>query len=130
MNFILDSHSLIWYALDDPQLSTTARALIQDPAHKIMISPPSYWEIAIKVSIGKLDLHQSYEDFLARCLGPSGFLVLPIEAAHTILLAALPFPTGHKDPFDRLLIAQAIIEDIPLISVDAVFDAYPVRRIW
>jgi PIN domain nuclease of toxin-antitoxin system len=130
LNSLLDSHSLIWYALDDPRLSATARALIKDPANKIMISPASYWEIAIKVSIGKLDLHQPYEDFLVLCLGPSGFRVLPIEPAHAIRVAALPFPPGHKDPFDRLLIAQAIVEGIPIIGADVAFDAYPVRRIW
>jgi PIN domain nuclease of toxin-antitoxin system len=130
LNSLLDSHSLIWYALDDPRLSATARVLIKDPANKIMISPASYWEIAIKVSIGKLDLHQPYEDFLALCLGPSGFRVLPIEPAHTILLAAMPFPPGHKDPFDRLLIAQAIVENLPIIGADAAFDAYAIRRIW
>jgi PIN domain nuclease of toxin-antitoxin system len=130
LNPLLDTHSLIWYALDDPRLSTTTRALIKDPDNLIMVSPASYWEIAIKVSIGKLNLNQPYEDFLALCQGPSGFRVLPIEPAHTTRLVTLPFPRGHKDPFDRLLIAQAIVEDMPIISVDATFDAYPVRRIW
>ena len=64
------------------------------------------------------------------CLGPSGFRVMPIEPAHAIRLAALPFPPGHKDPFDRLLIAQAIVEDIPIIGAGVAFDSYPVRRIW
>ncbi len=130
MNLLLDTHSLIWYALDDPRMSVTARALIKDPDNEIMISPASYWEIAIKVSIGKLDLKQSYEDFLDICLGPSGFRVLPIEPAHTIRLAALPFPSGHKDPFDRLLIAQAMVEGIPIVSIDVAFDPYPITRIW
>ena len=101
-----------------------------DPGNKVMISPASFWEIAIKVSIGKLALHQPYRDFLDKCLGPGGFRVLPIEPAHTTRLAEMPFPPGHKDPFDRLLIAQAIVEGIPIISVDVAFDAYPVRRIW
>lgn len=130
MTHLVDTHSLIWYALDDPRLSATARDLIKDPGNQIMVSPASYWEIAIKVSIGKLDLHQSYENFLALCLGPSGFRVIPIEPAHTTRLAALPFPPGHKDPFDRLLIAQAIVEGVPIIGADLAFDDYPVRRIW
>jgi len=130
LNPLLDTHSLIWYALDDPRLSVTARALIKDPGNGILVSPASFWEIAIKVSIGKLTLQRSYEDFLDLCLGPHGFRVLPIEPAHAKRLAVMPFPPGHKDPFDRLLIAQAIVEGIPIISVDPAFDAYPVRRIW
>lgn len=130
MNLLLDTHALIWYSLDAPELSATARASIKDPDNEISISPASIWEIAIKVSLGKLALQRSYEDFLDLCLGPHGFRVLPIEPAHTKRVAAMPFPPGHKDPFDRLLIAQAIVEDIPIISVDAAFDNYPVRRIW
>jgi PIN domain nuclease of toxin-antitoxin system len=130
LNPLLDTHSLIWYALDDPRLSPTARALIKDPDNVIMVSPASYWEVAIKVSIGKLTLNQPYEDFLALCLGPSGFRVLPIKPAHTTYVASMPFLRGHKDPFDRLLIAQAIVEDVPIVSVDPAFDPYPVRRIW
>lgn len=129
MRVLLNSHSLIWYALDDPRLNATARALMEDPAHEVLISPASSWEIAIKVSMGKLNLFQPYEDFLALCLGPAGFRMLPIEPAHTTHVAAMPFPPGHKDPFDRLLIAQAIVEGLPIIGVDVAFDRYPVRRI-
>ncbi len=130
MNPLLDTHALIWYSLDAPQLGATASALIKDPDNEIRISPASIWEIAIKVSIGKLALQRSYEDFLDLCLGPHGFRVLPIEPAHVKRLATLPFPTRHKDPFDRLLIAQAIVEGIPIIGADPAFDHHPVRRIW
>ena len=130
MNLLLDSHTLIWFVLDDPVLSAIARALIEDPGNEIMVSPASYWEIAIKVSKGKLALLQPYGNFIDLCLNRYGFRGLPIEPAHTTRLAALPFSPGHKDPFDRLLIAQAIVEDIPIISVDRAFDDYPVRRIW
>ena len=111
-------------------MSATARALIEDPANELMISPATFWEIAIKVSIGKLPLSLPYEDFVAECLEVQKFALLPIEPAHTTRLVTLPFPPGHKDPFDRLLIAQAMVEGIPIISADAAFDAYPVRRIW
>jgi len=127
---LLDTHSLIWFALDGPRLSATARALIEDPANEVMISPASLWEIAIKVSLGKLPLNGPYEDFVDECLKRQMFQILPIEPKHTSHVASLSFPPGHKDPFDRLLIAQAIVEDIPIIGVDAAFDAYPVRRIW
>jgi PIN domain nuclease of toxin-antitoxin system len=130
LSHLLDTHSLIWFATDDPRLSIVARTLIEDPDNEVMISPASYWEIAIKVSVGKLALHQPYEDFVDLCLNRYRFRLLPIEPTHTTRLAAMPFPRGHKDPFDRLLIAQAIVEDIPIVGADLAFDAYPVRRIW
>lgn len=126
----MDTHSLVWYSLDDPQLSIVARLLIEDPGNEVMVSPASFWEIAIKLSIGKLALHRTYEEFVDLCTGISGFALLPIETTHTTRLTTLPFPPRHKDPFDRLLIAQAIVEDIPIVGADAAFDAYPVRRLW
>ena len=128
MRLLLDTHALIWYALDDPQLSGTAQALILDPMNEILISPASYWEIAIKVSMGKLPLHQPYEDFMDVCLKRYKFVILPIETRHTAALVAMPF--HHKDPFDRLLIAQAMVERIPIVSVDGAFDPYSVTRLW
>jgi PIN domain nuclease of toxin-antitoxin system len=130
MRLLLDPHALLWYTLNDPRLSVTALALILNPANEILISPASYWEPAIKVSIGKLMLHQPYEDFLDVCLNRYGFVILPIEPAHTGRLIALPFPANHRDPFDRLLVAQALVEQVPLISANVVLDAYGVQRIW
>jgi PIN domain nuclease of toxin-antitoxin system len=130
LKYLLDTHTLIWYATDAPQLSATARALIEDPNNDILISPASIWEIAIKVSIGKLALNRAYKDFLDLCLGSRGFQLLPVEPSHTTIVSSLPFPPRHKDPFDRLLIAQAIIESIPIVSVDLAFDSYAVQRIW
>jgi PIN domain nuclease of toxin-antitoxin system len=127
---LLDTHTLLWYALGDPQLSATAQTLILDPTNEILISPASYWEIAIKVSIGKLTLHQPYQDFMDVCLKRYGFVVLPIEPSHTACVAALPYPPGHKDPFDRLLVAQATVEAIPIVSADVALGAYGVRRLW
>jgi PIN domain nuclease of toxin-antitoxin system len=125
---LLDSHALLWYTLNDPKLSNTAEALILDPANEILISPASYWEIAIKISIGKLTLHQPYEDFIDVCLNKYGFVILPVETKHTAVLTNLPF--HHRDPFDRLLIAQAMVEGIPIIGDDPDFDAYPIKRLW
>ena len=130
MRLLLDSHTLLWYALNDKKLSTTACALIIDPQHEIFMSPASYWEIAIKVSIGKLKLHQAYEDFFDTCRYQYGFQILPIEPTHTAHLTKLPFPPNHKDPFDRLLIAQAIVERMAIVSSDQPLDAYPVTRLW
>jgi PIN domain nuclease of toxin-antitoxin system len=130
LNLLSDTHSLIWYSLDDPKLSAVARALMKDADNEILVSPASFWEIAIKFRIGKMALHRTYEDFVDVCLNRYKFRLLPIEPVHTNRVASMPFPTGHRDPFDRLLIAQAIVEDIPIISADVAFDAYPVRRIW
>jgi PIN domain nuclease of toxin-antitoxin system len=125
---LLDSHTLLWYTLGDPHLSGTAKVLILDPANEILISPASYWEIAIKVSIGKLTLHQPYEDFMDACLNKYGFTILPIDPKHTARVIGLPF--HHKDPFDRLLVAQALVESIPIISNDLALDAYGITRHW
>ena len=128
MRHLLDSHTLLWYTLGDPQLSGTANALILDPANEILISSASYWEIAIKVSIGKLALHQPHEDFMDACLNKYGFSILGIDLKHTARLIGLPF--HHKDPFDRLLVAQAIVENIPIVSNDTTLDAYRIGRLW
>src|SRR5438093_12207474 len=128
MKHLLDTHTLLWYTLADRRLSGTAKTLILDPANEILISPASYWEIAIKVSIGKLTLHQPYEDFIDACLNKYGFTILPIDPRHTARVIGLPF--HHKDPFDRLLVAQALVESIPIISNDAALDAYGITRLW
>ena len=128
MRYLLDTHALLWYTLGDPKMSGAATALIVDPANEILISPACYWEIAIKVSIGKLSLHQPYEDFMDDCLNKYGFAILPVEPKHTARVIGLPF--HHKDPFDRLLVAQALVENIPIISNDPALDAYGVKRLW
>ncbi len=128
MRHLLDTDALLWYTLADPKLSTTAKALILDPANAILISPASYWEIAIKIRIGKLTLHRPYPDFIDACLNKYGFKILPIEPRHTGVLTTLPF--HHKDPFDRLLVAQAMVESIPIIGSDPAVDAYGIKRLW
>ncbi len=128
MTYLLDSHTLLWYTLDNPRLSETAKQLIRTSSNTILISPATYWEIAIKVSIGKLLLHCPYEEYIAACLNMYKFVILPIEPRHTVNVIELPF--HHRDPFDRLLAAQALAEGIPLVSADSIFDRYHVRRIW
>ena len=128
MRCLLDSHTLLWYTLDDPQLSKTAESLILDPTNEIFTSPASYWEIAIKVSIGKLELHSPFGEFVDVCLNKYGFRILPIEPKHAAALIDLPF--HHRDPFDRMLIAQAMMESVQIIGNDRAFDAYSVKRLW
>ena len=128
MRVLLDTHAFLWFVLGDPQLSNTARRHIEDPGNEKLVSPATYWEIAIKVSLRKYTLSQPYETFMQQGIVENGFLVLPIALQHTAVLTSLPF--HHRDPFDRLIIAQAMVEQMPVISGDAAFAAYPVIRIW
>jgi len=130
VRLLLDTHSMYWYIEDDPQLSGRARTLIQDASNEILVSPESYWEIAIKISIGKWRLNRPYEEFIDIGLNQYGFQVLPILPTHTARLIGLPFPQGHRDPFDRLLVAQVLVEQIPIVSADSPLDAYGVTRLW
>ena len=127
-DILLDSHAFLWFVWDDPLLSPAAKQRIEDPANHKWVSVASCWEIAIKARLGKLRLGEPATTFLPRELATNHFSPLRIELAHVTLVETLP--PHHKDPFDRLLIAQAIIEKRPLVSVDAVFDEYGVTRLW
>ena len=128
MRVLLDSHALIWSYIDDQRLSVPAKAAILDPKIQKLVSPASYWEIAIKVGLKKYTLSETYQDFVQHAIFDNGFEILSIEPKHTAALIGLP--NHHRDPFDRLLIAQAQIEGVPLVSCDTVFDNYPVSRLW
>ena len=130
MRLLLDTHAMYWYIEGDLQLSGTARTLIQDSSNEILVSPASYWEIAIKVSIGKWRLNRPYEDFVDIGRNQYGFQLLPILPAHTARLIGLGFSSGHKDPFDRLLVAQSLVEQVSIVSGDLALDAYGVTRLW
>ena len=114
--------------LGDASLNSTARQLIEDAANSKHVSPVACWELAIKISIGKYALHEPYETFMDRAIRQNGFLILPIEPRHTAVLINLPF--HHRDPFDRLMVAQAMVESLIYVSADAVLDAYPIQRLW
>ncbi|MDQ3258218.1 MAG: type II toxin-antitoxin system VapC family toxin [Acidobacteriota bacterium] len=128
MKLLLDTHTLLWFVLGDAQSSATARQLMEDAANTKFVSPVVYWELAIKISIGKYTLHEPYETFIDRAIRQNGFLILPIEPRHTAVLTNLPF--HHRDPFDRLMIAQAKVESLALVSADAALDAYSIQRLW
>ncbi len=130
MRALLDTHTLVWFAFADPKLSSSARLIIEDWKNDIFISPSSYWEIAIKVSLGKWQLQQPYQVLIDSLWDVYGFSILPIEPNHTAALIQLPPNSKHRDPFDRLLAAQSLVEQIPLISADAKFDQYGVTRLW
>jgi PIN domain nuclease of toxin-antitoxin system len=128
MRYLLDTHTFLWFGLSDPRLSARGQALIVDPDNEILLSPASFWEVAIKISIGKYSLLEPYQPFVEREIATNGYRVLPIEVPHTAALLTMPF--HHRDPFDRILIAQAQVENVSLISVDPAFDPYPITRIW
>ena len=128
MKLLLDTHAFLWMSLDDPQLSGHARDVIADTGNELLLSPASYWGIAIKISLGKYRLDEPLDEFVNREIQQNGTKILPIQPTHAAGVAALPF--HHRDPFDRLLVAQAIVEQASLVSRDPVFDAYGVGREW
>jgi PIN domain nuclease of toxin-antitoxin system len=128
MRVLLDTHAWLWFVLGDKSLSATARSLIEDPSNEKLISPASFWETAVKISIGKYTLPTPYDQFIQHAIVGQGFSILPISTGHTAALIALPF--HHRDPFDRLLVAQSLTEAMPLISTDATLDAYLIQRLW
>ncbi len=129
MRVLADTHAIVWFALTDPGLSATARAVLEDPANEVFVSPASYWEIAIKVHLGKWQLgSEPYPDLIDSLWTVYGFRVLPILPDHTARLIGLP--DHHRDPFDRLMVAQAMAEGLSLVSADAIFDQYSIPRVW
>ncbi len=128
MRLLLDTYAFLWFINGDARFSTTARALIEDSANTSSISVASIWEMAIKVSIGKLTFRQPFTTLLPQQLERNGIALLGITIDHALAVTALPF--HHRDPFDRLLIAQAMTEQLPLVSADVVFDSYAVTRLW
>lgn len=128
MRLLLDTHIFLWFVYGDAQLSARARALIEDTLNTCFLSIASIWETAIKVGTGKLTLTQPVEVFFAEQAQRNSIGLLPIELAHAARVATLPF--HHRDPFDRLLVAQSLTENVPLLSADAVLDAYSIVRYW
>ena len=115
MRLLLDTHAFLWFLLDDPN-------------NEIHVSPATYWEIAIKIALRKYALPEPFEVFMEREIVINDFRILPIELKHVAIITTMPL--HHRDPFDRLLIAQAIVEQIPIVNGDTAFDPYPVNRLW
>jgi PIN domain nuclease of toxin-antitoxin system len=109
-------------------LSTTAKSVIEDAANRKLVSVASCWEVAIKVGLGKLDLGEPSRTFLPREIARNNFEVLNVTLAHATAVEALPL--YHRDPFDRLLVAQAMLESLTIVGADTAFDAYGVQRLW
>ena len=131
MKVIIDTHTFLWFIEGDSRLSATAKQIITEEENTVFLSIASIWEIAIKVSLGKLTTPPTSLPFVRQIdniLWENSISLLPITLEHLDKITKLPF--HHRDPFDRLLIAQSIVEDLPLVSVDQIVDAYGANRIW
>jgi len=128
VRFLLDTHTLLWSFNLSRLLTPRARLIIEDGKNEILVSAASAWEIATKVRLGKLPTGEELASDLDRYLAQLGFEELPISIDHAVRAGRLP--GEHRDPFDRMLIAQAQAEDLKIISNDRIFDTYSVQRIW
>lgn len=128
VKLLLDTHALIWWAGNDPRLRPAARAAISEPSTEVNVSAASAWECAVKVQNGKLPQAAPLVAAFRTTLDRAGFAMLGITLEHALAAGALP--RHHGDPWDRMLIAQALAEGMALVSKDKAFDAYGVKRIW
>jgi PIN domain nuclease of toxin-antitoxin system len=125
---LLDTHAFLWWIGDDPRLSKTAREVLLDEDNEVYFSTASAWEIAIKARLGRIELPRNVESFISKQLDVNDFTVLPIQLSHALRVAKLP--AHHEDPFDRILIAQAQIEKLTLVSADKAVARYSVEVAW
>ncbi len=128
MKLLLDTHAFLWWVAASDELSRKARSTVGSARNECFVSVASGWEIAIKVSLGKLRIDGALDRFLPEQLAASGFQALAIDLKHTARVATLPF--HHRDPFDRLLVAQALEEDLTMVTADPVVVKYGVKRVW
>lgn len=128
MTVLLDTHAFLWFVAGDPKLSAHTRSLIEDPANRVLLSIASLWEIVVKASIGKLPLARRFPELIEHDVQGNDIQVLDITIGHLAALSTLP--VHHRDPFDRLIIAQAVAESLPVVSFDSTFDRYQTRRLW
>jgi PIN domain nuclease of toxin-antitoxin system len=128
MEYLLDTHALLWIVTDDDQLSNRVKKIFLDEQNELYISFASLWEIAIKVSLNRLKLGQPLSDFYYKHIIGNKIRLLDIKVEHLVELENLKY--HHKDPFDRLIVCQSIVEKIPVLSSDKAFSKYPIKRIW
>jgi PIN domain nuclease of toxin-antitoxin system len=128
VKLLLDTHAFLWWVEGTPALGRRARAEVSDPDNEVYFSVASCWELAIKLSLGKLRLTQSLERFIPEQLTRNGFALCGLEFRHVAAVAGLPF--HHRDPFDRVLAAQALLDGLAIVSADRVFRKYGVAVVW
>ena len=128
MKYLLDTHTLLWITTDDPKLSKKAKNIYLDAENEILLSIASIWELAIKSSIGKITFQKDLDEFVDVHIKGNNIEILKIELPHVLRIEKLPF--HHRDPFDRLIIAQAIEDNLKILGANNIFDKYKVKRIW
>ncbi len=128
MNLLLDTHAFLWWISDDRRLSPRAREAIADGGNVLFFSAASGWEIAIKARLGKIQVPDDLGRFLTGQLSRNAIQVLPIHLSHALHVHSLP--DHHRDPFDRLLVSQALLEDLPVLSADPQLARYAVEVVW
>ena len=131
MNLLLDTHTFLWLAVGDSQLSQRSIILLRDKSNELKLSIVSIWEMSIKSGLGKLKLSSSVQRFVDTAINGYDILVLPLSMKDCSIYEGLGFPKKeHRDPFDRMIISQAINHDLHILGIDQSFDSYPIRRIW
>jgi PIN domain nuclease of toxin-antitoxin system len=128
MKVLLDTHAFLWWITDSPKLSALAREVIQDNNNELFFSAASGWEIAIKAQLGRLQLPDNLEQFIVEQLSLNAIFALPIQLHHALHVYTLP--QYHRDPFDRILVAQSQIENLPILTADTQIIPYAVETIW
>ena len=128
MNLLLDTHAFIWWAIDPDKLSVTARVACEDPTNRLLLSLVSVWEMQIKTQLEKLMLPRPLAELVDHQVRQNGLQLLPLELPHIYALQLLP--SHHRDPFDRLIVAQAMTTDLTIITADRAFAAYNVPLLW
>jgi PIN domain nuclease of toxin-antitoxin system len=128
VRLLIDAHSILWAADDPTRLSPTATTLLQDPSNELFLSAGTMWEIAVKVGLNKLTLTMPIGQWLIQAIADLDISLVPITVDHAAAYVALPF--HHRDPFDRLMLAQAITDGMSIVSADSGLDAYGVKRLW
>ena len=128
MDALLDTHAYLWLTSDESQLGAAALSVIKNTSNRLFLSIASEWEIAIKVGNGRLSIAVTLDELLIVTPRKLKIDLLPIQPTHLVAVPSLPM--HHKDPFDRLLVAQSLTENLPFISADSLLDRYGIRRIW
>ncbi len=128
MRYLLDTHAFLWWILDDPRLSRRAGAIIRDPDNEVLFSAASAWEIAIKAQLGRITFEDDLAELIPHQVAANGFVSLAVTTDHALQVSALPML--HRDPFDRMLVAQAQREKVALLSADPAVAQYAVETLW
>ncbi len=128
MKALLDTHTFLWWITNDPRLSERARQIMADPGNELLLSAASGWEIAIKARLGKLKLPDDLQGFVVEQLRINAVQVLPVQMAHALHVVALP--DHHRDPFDRMLVAQGQLEDLAIVTDDPLIARYAITALW